>query len=60
MGGGGIRRWIGLDGLEDGERKWDKGYGGEKCWDGRIGKDHEMRIVWRSTLAHVGRGDKRM
>ena len=36
----------------------DKGYGGGKCWEGRIGKDHEMRMLSRSTLAHVGMGDK--
>ena len=56
---GRIMRWIELDGLEDGGM-WDKRYGGGKCWDGRIGKDHEMRMLSRSTLAHVGRGDKRM
>ena len=52
-------RWIGLDGLKDGGM-WDKGYGGGKCWDGRIGKDHERRMLSGSTLAHVGMGDKRM
>ena len=39
---------------------WDKGYGGGECWDGRIGKDHEMKMLLGSTLAHVGMGVKRV
>ena len=39
---------------------WDKGYDGGKCWDERIEKDHEMRILSGSTLAHVGMGDRRI
>ena len=38
----------------------NKGYASAKCWDGRIGRDHEMKMSSGSTLAHVGMGDKRI
>ena len=39
---------------------WDKGYYGRECWDERIGKDHEMRMLSGSTSTHVGMGDRRI
>ena len=38
----------------------NKGYDGGKCWDERIGKDYEMKMLSGSTLAHVGMGDRRI
>ena len=33
---------------------------GRRCWDGKAGKEHEMGMLARSTLAHVGMGVKRV
>ena len=32
---------------------------GRGCWDRMVGKEHEMGMLARSTLAHVGTGVKR-
>ena len=32
---------------------------GRRCWDGMVGKEHEMGMLSGSTLAHVGTGMKR-
>ena len=47
-------RWFG------GWAMWDKGYDCRKCWDERIGKDHEMKMLSRSTLENVVMDDKKM
>ena len=39
---------MGLDGVD-----------GRRCWDGKAGKEHDMGMLARSTLAHVGRCVKR-
>ena len=33
---------------------------GRRCWDGNAGKEYEMGMFLGSTLAHVGRGVKRV
>ena len=33
---------------------------GRRCWDENAGKEHEMGMHSRSTLAHVGMGVKRV
>ena len=32
---------------------------GRRCWDENTGKEHEMGMLARSTLAHVGTSVKR-
>ena len=41
-------QWMGLDMVD-----------GRRCWDENAGKENEMGMLSRSTLAHVGMGMKR-